>query len=94
MVFSSTRINFVSKYLKLLMTSQILLAKTFAFIFGWHLYSESEKRKNTTPTIQYPTENECIVCFGVHSVGSVATPLNIMVKIKSYALEGVKVYIF
>ena len=81
MVFSSTRINFVSKYFKLLMTSQILLAKTFAFIFGWHLYSESEKKENTTQTVQYPIKNECTVCFGVHSIGSVATPLNIMVKI-------------
>ena len=61
------------------MTSQILLAKTFAFIFGWHLYSESEKKENTTQTIKYHIENECIVCFGVHSIG--ICPLNMMVKI-------------
>ena len=34
-----------------------------------------------TQTVQYSIENECIVCFGVHSIGSVTTPLNIMVKI-------------
>ena len=56
------------------MTSHVLLAKTFAYIFGWHLHSESEKGINIDIN---NLENECIDGFGVHSTGSVATPLNI-----------------
>ena len=90
MVFSSTRINFVSKYLKLLMTSQILLAKTFAFIFGWHLYSESEKRKIRHK--QLSIIQKMSVLF---ALGTLNWNLSFEHNGKDYyALEGAKVYIF